>query len=142
MGIDLLSTIDFPDATEQKTAFATALMMGRAGTIPASAAADQADFLVIVPFNMTLKTVQASALTAPTSSTTVRVRKATPSGGLVTFSDLSATFEATISANQKISALGNPSDVDVAAGDVLNFSITAGGGSGANIMVSVVGTAR
>jgi hypothetical protein len=116
--------------------------LGKAGTIPASTAQDQADFLVIVPWDMTMTGVYALALTAPTSQTTARVRVATPSAGLVTFADLSATFNAVIEADQKVSPLGNPADVNVNAGQVLNFSIVGGGGSGTNILVAVLGFKR
>jgi len=135
-----LSPVGFPDASEQTVAHQAALTMGVAGTIPA-AAADLADFYVVVPFNMTAMRLKLVSKTAPTALTTVRVRRGVPSAGLVTFSDLSATFEASIAANQKYVA-ADPVDVTLSEGDVLNFSITVGGGSGTNLMVEVVGKMR
>ena len=114
-----------------------ALVMGRAGTIPAATANDQADFLVIVPFNMSLRRLKATALTAPSGNTTFQIRRSTDSGG--SFSNAFGTV--TISASAKVGT-ADPGDLDVNEGDVLNFSVTVGGGSGTNCAVFVVGARR
>ncbi len=116
-----------------------ALVMGKAGTIPASTANDQADFLVMVPFDMTLKTIRASVTAKPGSDTTVQIRRSTDSGN--SFSNAFGTVTVTAAGTAKAFSAG-PADLDVSAGDVLNFSITGGGGSGTNLLVAVIGTAR
>ncbi len=135
-----LSPLGFPDASQQAVAHQVALTLGVAGTIPA-VSANVADFPVVVPFNMTAMRLKLISKTAPTALTTVRVRRGVPSAGLVTFSDLSATFEASIAANQQYVAT-DPADVTLTEGDILNFSITVGGGSGTNLLVEVIGQMR
>jgi len=56
------------------------LTMGRAGTIPAATANDQADFLVVVPWNMTLTALRVSCATKPSvEDGDTRIRPNTPS---------------------------------------------------------------
>jgi len=116
-----------------------ALICGKAGAIPSATANDQADFLVVVPFNMTWKRIKVSVLTKPSSDTTIQIRRSTNSGE--SFSNAFGTCTVTASGNAKAFS-SDPSDLDVDEGDVLNFSITGGGGDGTNILVEVIGVAR
>lgn len=109
--------------------------MGKAGAIPAATVNDQADFLLILPFAMTLRRLKATAKTAPTSNTTIQVRRSTDSGG--SFVNYFGTV--TINATTKV-GIADPVDASVNEGDILNFSITVGGGSGADLLVQVIGT--
>jgi len=111
-----------------------AIVMGYAGTIPGATAVDTADFAVPVPFNMTLKRIKAQSKIDVTSNTTMQIRKSTNQGD--SFSNFLGTV--TISANDK-QGTGDPSDADVNEGDVLQFSITVGGGSGSNLVIQVIG---
>ncbi len=114
-----------------------ALVMGVAGTPPASPAADAADFLVIVPFNMTLTRLKATMETAPSADLTVQIRRSTDNG--VTFGDFLGTV--TVSNGAKVGT-ADPANSDVSEGDILNCSVTAGGNSGSNLAVFVIGQVR
>jgi len=114
-----------------------ALVMGVAGTLASATAADQADFLIFVPFDMTLKRLKASVKVAPSSSTTFQIRRSTDSGG--TFSNAFGTV--VISSSAKV-GVADPADLNVDEGDLLNFSITVGGGSGENAAIHVLGVQR
>jgi hypothetical protein len=113
-----------------------ALSMGLGGTVPATAA-DTADFVVQVPFNMTLKRLKATAKTGPGGAMAVQLRRSTnpttPSYSNVT------GFVATFVAGQS-SAVVDPTDVDVNEGDLLNFSVSTGGGQ--NLLVEAIGVTR
>ncbi len=111
-----------------------ALTMGLAGTVAATAT-DTADFLMVVPFNMTLRRIKASAKTAPTGAMAVQIRRSTDAGA--TYANAFGTV--TFTANTRTAA-SDPADLDVNEGDVLNFSVSTG--SGSNLMVELVGVAR
>lgn len=133
----LLADLVFQNTSAQKVAPELALMMGRAGAIPAATSADAADFLVIVPFNITALRLKATAKTAPTSATTMQIRRSTDGGD--SFSDAFGTVQ--LGANSK-DGVSDPANLDLNEGDVLQFSVTVGGGSGTNLAVMVVGKAR
>ena len=111
-----------------------ALVMGVAGTQPAATANDVADFYVIVPFGMSLKRLKATMKTAPSANTTFQVRRSVDSGA--SFSNAFGTV--TINSSAKVGT-ADPGDLAVNEGDVLNFSVTVGGGSGTNPAVFVIG---
>jgi hypothetical protein len=129
--------VEYPDGSDQASADAPALMLGKAGTIPASPSADVADFLVVVPYNMTLDRLKATAKTAPVSTTTAQLRRSTNGG--VSFSDFLGAVS--IAAGDLVGS-ADPADADVSEGDVLQFSVTAGGGAGTNLMIQVIGRRR
>lgn len=116
-----------------------ALVMGRAGTIPASTANDQADAYVVVPFDLTLLRLKVTCVTKPSGDTTIQVRRSTDSGN--SFSNAFGTVVITASGTAKMFT-SDPANLDVSEGDVLNFSITGGGGSGTNVLVTVIGHKR
>ncbi len=113
-----------------------ALMMGRAGTIPAATADDQADFYVVVPFNILLKRIKTSVVSKPSGDTTVQIRRSTDSGN--SFSNAFGTCVITAAGTPKVHT-SDPADLSVNEGDVLNFSITGGGSDGTNLVVQVIG---
>ena len=114
-----------------------ALVMGLAGAPPTATSNDVADFYVIVPFNMTLTRLKATMKTVPSTNTTFQVRRSVDSGA--SFADAFGTV--TVDASAYVGT-ADPGDLDVNEGDVLNFSVTVGGGSGANAAIFVVGKAR
>jgi hypothetical protein len=111
-----------------------AMVMGVAGTLPAAAAADCADFLMIVPFGITLLRLKATVKTAVSSATTIQIRRSTDNGA--TFANYFGTVQIAQNAKTGVAA---PVAAAVSEGDVLNFSITVGGGSGTNLMVEAIG---
>jgi hypothetical protein len=113
-----------------------ALSMGLGGTVPATAA-DTADFVVQVPFNMTLKRLKVTAKTAPGGAMAVQLRRST-NATTPSYSNVSG-FVATFTASQS-SAVVDPADVDVNEGDLLNFSVSTGGGQ--NLLVEAIGVTR
>ncbi len=114
-----------------------ALVMGLAGTPPAATTNDVADFYLILPFNMTLTRLKATMKTAPSGNTTYQVRRSIDAGA----SFANAFGAVTVNASAKVGT-ADPADLDVNEGDVLNFSVTVGGGSGSNPAVFAVGKAR
>jgi len=110
------------------------MVAGRAGTVPAALANDVADFLVVVPFNITLFRLKATMLTAPAVPTTIQIRRSTNSGA--SFAD--AFGIVTIAAAAKVGTSA-PSQLAVNEGDIMNISIAAGGGSGTNLAVFMIG---
>lgn len=136
-----LSGVSFPNsagAATQTAAPQTALSLGVAGTIPASAAADTSDFFIIVPCAMTITRLKAVCKTAPSSNTTIQLRKSTDSGS--TWADVTG-FSVTVNASALVGT-ADPTDTTVNEGDLLGFSVTAGGGSGTNLMLEVVAVPR
>jgi hypothetical protein len=111
------------------------MILGVAGTLPSATANDTADFTICVPWNMTLKRLKATVKSAPSSNTTFQVRRATVS----TFSNYFGSVTINSSA---IEGAADPSDADVNEGDLLQISITAGGGSGSNAAVEIIGVPR
>jgi hypothetical protein len=111
-------------------------MLGYAGTLP-GVTADTADFAVPVPFNMTFKRIKAQTKTNTTAATTIQIRKSTDGG------DAFANFLGTvvIPITDK-NGVADPVDADANENDVLQFSITVGGGGGTNLVVQVIGVAR
>lgn len=117
-----------------------ALMMGVAGTIPTATSNDVCDFLVVVPFAMTLKRLKTTVKVKPSGDTTVQLRKSTDGGA--TFSNVAGwTVSVTAAGSGKVHT-SDPVDTTVDEGDVLGFSITSGGGSGSNLALQAVGVAR
>jgi hypothetical protein len=116
------------------------LTMGRAGTIPAATANDQADFLVVVPWNLTLTALRVSCATKPSSDTTVALRRSTDGGN--SFSSVSGFTVSITAAGTSKTGSATPTASDVSAGDVLSFSVTVGGGTGTNVMLEVIGRLR
>ena len=114
-----------------------ALVMGYAGTPPAATTNDIADFYVIVPFNVTLTRLKATMKTAPGANVTYQIRCSVDSGG--SFSNAFGTV--TINSAAKV-GIADPADLNVNEGDVLNFSVTVGGGTGTNPAIFVVAKAR
>ena len=114
-----------------------ALVLGAAGTMPSATTSDIADFFLIVPFDMTLKRLKASLSTAPSSNTTFQMRRSVNSGS--TFANAFGTVVINSSA---FVGTADPADLNVDEGDVLNVSVTVGGGSGDNLALHVIGVAR
>lgn len=110
------------------------LVMGKAGAVAATET-DAADFLMVVPFNMTLKRIKVSRKTHGSAASVVQVRRSTDSGASYSNAFGSATFAST-----GLVATSDPADLDVNEGDVLNFSVATGGGS--NLLVELVGVGR
>ena len=114
-----------------------ALVMGCAGIPPVATTNDIADFYLIVPFNVTLTRLKATMKTAPGANVTYQVRRSVDSGA--SFANAFGTV--TINSTAKV-GIADPADLDVNEGDVLNFSVTVGGGSGTNAAIFVIGKAR
>jgi hypothetical protein len=117
----------------------SALAMGQAGDIPAATTDDTADFYVTVPFDMTLLRLVGVVKTKPTSDTTIQIRRSTDDGN--SFSNAFGTVVITAAGSAK-SFSSDPTDLDVDEGDVMNYSITVGGGDGTNLLVETIGVAR
>ena len=117
----------------------SALAIGQAGAIPSATTNDVADFLLTVPYDMTLLRIVGTVKTKPTSNTTFQVRRSTNDGD--TFSNAFGTVVITAAGNAR-SFSANPADLDVDEGDVLNYSVTVGGGDGTNALVEIIGVAR
>lgn len=113
-----------------------ALVIGVAGNVPA-VSADVADFLMIVPFPMTLLRLKATVKTAVGADTTFQVRRSTNNGA--SFSNYFGTVQILNGAKAGVAA---PASQDVNEGDILNLSVTIGGGSGANLALFIVGRRR
>lgn len=109
------------------------LIMGLAGTIPAATANDQANFYLTVPIALTLEKIKAIAKTAPGATTTFQIRRSTDSG-----SSFSNAF-GTVTLSSVRTGASDPSDLAVAEDDVLNFSVTVGNGSGADLLIELIG---
>lgn len=114
----------------------TTFVIGKAGTPDAATANDVADFYFVVPFAVTIKRLKATMKTAPSANTTLQVRKSTDSGA--SFADVTGAT-VTVNSSAKLGT-SDPSDFSLSEGDVLNFSITAGGGSGSNLALFLVGS--
>jgi len=114
-----------------------AIVIGRAGTLPAAIADDIADFYMVVPFNMTLRRLKATMKTGPGINTTFQVRRSINGGG--SFTD--AFGIVTIAAAAKV-GVADPGDLDVSEGDLLNLSVRMGGNSGSNLAIFIIGVAR
>lgn len=97
--------------------------------------ADTADFLQVIPFNMTLKRFKITRATHGSSASVVQIRKSTNSGASYSDAFGSATFGST-----SLVATADPTDHNVTEGDVLNFSITTGGGT--NYLVQIIAAPR
>ena len=115
------------DATKER-----ALTMGKAGTISATDA-DAADFLLVVPFAMTLKRIKCSRKTHGSAASVVQIRRSTDNGASFSNAFGTATF-----GSSSLVATGDPADLAVSEGDVLNFSVSTGGGT--NLLVELVAT--
>jgi hypothetical protein len=113
------------------------LVLGYAGTLPAATMNDFADFNVPVPFDMTLQEVKAQLKTAVGTHTIVQIRRSTDQGA--SFSD---AFGAVTISNGDMDGYTNPADLDITSGDVLQLSVTTGGGSGTNLVVELIGRRR
>lgn len=109
------------------------LILGLAGTIPAAAAADKADFYVTVPFALTLTNLKAVAKTAPSATTTFQIRRSVDGG--TSFSDAFGT----VSLASVRTGVANPADLAVNENDILNFSVTVGNGTGADLLIEAIG---
>lgn len=109
------------------------LIMGLAGTIPAATTNEAADFYLTVPLGMTLENLKAVAKTAPGVTTTLQIRRSTNGG--TSFSNAFGT----VSLSSVRTGTASPADLAVSEGDVLNFSVTVGDGSGADLLIEVVG---
>ena len=109
------------------------LIMGLAGTIPAATSNEAADFYLTVPLGMTLENLKAVAKTAPGVTTTLQIRRSTNGG--TSFSNAFGT----VSLASARTGTSNPSDLAVSEDDVLNFSVTVGDGTGADLLIEVVG---
>lgn len=130
--------LGFPDGSVQSVAAGPSTFdLTLTGPIPASAGgADIADMIVPITANYSAKALTLTAAVAPTVDTTVRIRKGTLSGTTITWSDLSATFEMTLVAGARY-ARATPTPVNLLAGQLLGFSVTGGGGSGANLRATI-----
>lgn len=111
-------------------------MLGIAGAIAATET-DQADFLVVVPFNMTLRRMKVSVAAAVAGAMVVQLRRSTTVNPQ-TYSNVTG-FSVTFSSGQFVQTV-DPTDVDVNEGDVLNVSCTTG--SGSNLLVAAIGVVR
>lgn len=117
--------------TKQKVAFT----LGRAGGIPPAVTNEAADFWFIVPFNTTLEKIKVTSPSGPTALTTFQIRRSTDGGA----SWANAFGSVDLAANAE-TGTADPTDLAVNEGDLLNFSVTVGGGSGTNPLVQVIGT--
>ncbi len=124
---------DDPDREEHS------LILGQSGTIPAATTNDVADFLVTIPFDMTLTRIKGVVKTKPSSNTTFQIRRSTNDGD--TFANFFGTVVITAAGAAK-SFSADPADLDVNEGDVFNYSVTVGGGDGSNALVEIIGVAR
>lgn len=111
------------------------LVVGKAGTLPTTVT-DGADNYLPLPYNMTLRRMKVTAKSV-TSSMAVQLRKSTDSGA--NWSDVSG-FTVTFASGDKIKVV-DPSNVDLAEGDLLGLSITASG-TGTDLLVEVVAVPR
>lgn len=109
------------------------LIMGLVGTIPAATVNEAADFYLTVPVAMTLEKLKAVAKTAPGVTTTFQVRRSTNGGTSFT------NAFGTVSLASARTGVANPADLAVSEGDVLNFSVTVGNGTGADLLIEVIG---
>lgn len=114
----------------------TALVIGLAGEIPSATADDQADFYMVVPFDMVVKRLKATAATAPSTNTELTLRRSTDNGA--TFSTVTGRT-VTINNGDHLGE-NDVTDQNVNQGDILNFSVTSGGGSGENLALFVIGS--
>jgi len=141
MARQVVSSLSFPASSGAETQIAApqvALALGVAGTVPAATADDKSDFIVVVPFDLTLKRMKAAMKTTPSSTTTIQLRKSVDSG-----SNWTSISGWTVTVNSAAYVgTSDPTDIDLDEGDLLGFSITAGGGSGTNLMVEVIGVPR
>jgi hypothetical protein len=125
--------------TDYDTAWVDAervLTLGIGGTI-AGTVTDGADFIVQIPFDMTLKRIKATAKGAPTGAMVPQLRRST-NATTPSWADVSG-FSVTFVSGQS-SAVADPTDVNVSEGDLLGLSV--GTGSGSNLLVEVVGKLR
>lgn len=137
----LLSTLVFADSTEQISATQTALIVGRAAAIPASATNVQHnDFHLVVPFDLTLRRLRVACLTKPSTDTTLTLRRSTDSGA--TWADVSGWTVTITSSGSAVAFSADPTDLDVVEGDVLGFRVSTGGGSGTNVILEIIGSVR
>lgn len=111
-----------------------AIQMGKAGTITATMT-DAADFLQVVPANLSLTKLKVTRATHGSAASVVQIRKSTDSGASFSNAFGSATFTTT-----GLVATADPADHNVSEGDILNFSISTGGGS--NFLVQLIAVPR
>ena len=83
---------------------------------------------------MTLTNLKAVAKTAPGATTTMQIRRSTNSGA----SFVNAFGTVTLSSVKTGTA--NPADLAVDEDDILNFSVTVGNGTGADLLIEVIAT--
>lgn len=113
---------------------AVGLSVGKAGTIPATSA-DTGDFLLAIPFDMTAERLKVTRKTHGSAAMVIQPRVSGDAGNSYSDALESITFGST-SLEQEL----NITDVDLNEGDILNFSITSGGGT--NLLVEVIGRTR
>jgi hypothetical protein len=107
-----------------------ALAVGRAGIPPAATAADVADFLVVVPYQMEALELRATLLLAPAALTRVQMRRSADGGN--TWVDHFGFVDIPAGARK---GMNTPPPAVWNEGDLVNFSVVSGGGSGENLTV-------
>jgi hypothetical protein len=127
----------------QAPAHATSITFatGLGGTIPAATTDDCADFNVVVPRNCNIKKIKATVKTKPSSDTTIQVRR-TADGDPGNFVNWLGTVivETATDVVSYTATPGTPLDAD--EGDLVQISITGGGGDGTNLLVELAGDTR
>lgn len=113
-----------------------AITLGISGIVPATVT-DGADFIVAVPFDMTLLRIKATCKVAPTGAMVPQLRLSTNATS-PSWADVSG-FAVTFVSGQS-SAVANPTDVTVSEGNLLGLSV--GTGSGTNLLVEAIGVCR
>lgn len=111
-----------------------AVALGIGGSIPAPPALEQADFLVPLPFALSLFRLKATMKVPPTANTTFQLRKSADGG--VTWANVFGSV--TVLAGQRV-GVSAPATTTIAEGELLNFSVTAGDGSGGNATILAIG---
>jgi hypothetical protein len=117
------------------------LILSKGGAIGATET-NAADFLLAVPFNMTLKRLKATVQSAVSGSMVVQLRRATtPVTTPPTYSDVT-NWTVTFSSGNVLAVNASPTggNVNVDEDDVLNFSVSTG--SGGSLLLEVIGIPR